>query len=208
MRFLRVFLAVLLVVALGNVGVLLFAFETVPDHHGQEKQFDVLIVLGTPAKADGSPSPELRERIDEGVREYHAGVAPHLIMTGAAAHNHFVEGQVMADYAAGEGVPRSAILVEDKAKDTVQNIWFSHAIMQSNGWHSAEVISSPYHLPRTALILQHYTGPLAFDWHTHPAHWPVEYSLSQKVQKDFHEAVGCVRLRLHGFKHSQYLPVT
>ncbi len=206
MRFFRVLAATLVVIALGYLGLLLFAFETVPDHHGQAKQFDVLIVLGTPAKADGSPSPELRERIAESVREYRAGVAPHLIMTGGAAHNHFVEGQVMADVAADAGVPRGAITVEDKAKDTVENIWFSRAIMQSNGWHSAEVISSPYHLPRTALILQHYTGPLAFDWHTHPAQWPAEYSVSQRLQKDFHEAVGCVRLRLHGFRPSKYLP--
>lgn len=208
MRFFRVLLAVVMIVVVGYLGVLLFAFATVPDHHGQETRFDVLIVLGTPAKADGSPSPELRERIDEGVREYRAGVAPHLIMTGGAAHNHFVEGQVMADYAAGEGVPRDAIVVEAQAKDTIQNIWFSRALMQTQNWHSAEVISSPYHLPRTALILQHYTGSLAFDWHTHPAHWPPEYGVQQKVQRDFHEALGCVHLRWQGFRHSQYLPGT
>ena len=208
MRLLRILLLILLVVALGYAGVLIFALETVPDHNASETHFDTLIVLGTPARPDGSPSPELRERIDEGVREYRAGVAPHLIMTGGAAHNHFVEGQVMADYAAQQGVPRSAIVVEGQAKDTIQNIWYSRGIMQANGWHSAEVISSPYHLPRTALILEHYTGPLAFDWRTHPAHWPPEYHLTQKIQKDVHEALGCVRLRWQGFSRSKFLPGT
>lgn len=208
MRFLRVLLTTLLVVAVGYVAVLFFAFETVPNHNAADTHFDTLIVLGTPARADGSPSPELRERIDEGVREFRAGVAPHIIMTGGPAHNHFVEGQVMADYAANEGVPRNAIVVEGQAKDTIQNIWFSHNIMQANGWHSAEVISSPYHLPRTALILEHYTGPQGFDWRTHPAHWPPEYRLSQKIKKDYAEAMGCIRLRWHGFNKSRFLPGT
>lgn len=205
MRSLRVLLIVLLAVALGYLGVLLFAFTTVPDHHGTEQHFDTLIVLGTPAKADGTPSPELQERIDEGVREYRAGVAPHLIMSGAAAHNRWVEGQVMADTAAAEGVPRDAIVVEAQAQDTVQNIWFSWQAMQGHGWRSAEVISSPYHLPRTALILQHYPQ---LDWHTHSAHWPPDYRLAQKLQKDWHEALYCLRLRWKGFKPSPYLPAT
>lgn len=203
MRFLRVLLAVLLAIVLGYFAVLLFAFTTVPNHHGSQQHFDTLIVLGTPAKADGAPSAELQERIDEGVREYRAGIAPHLIMTGAAAHNHYVEAQVMADAAAAEGVPRDAIVVEGQAKDTVQNLWFSAKVMQQHGWHSAEVISSPYHLPRTALILQHYP---ALDWHTHPSHWSANYGPWQKLQKDVHEAQYCLRLRWHGFTPSQYLP--
>ena len=205
---LAVVLAVVLVCAASYAGVLIFAFATVPDHNAADTHFDTLIVLGTPARADGSPSPELRERIEEGVREYRAGVAPHLIMTGGAAHNHFVEAQVMADYAAQQGVPREAIVVEGQAKDTVQNIWFSHELMQANGWRSAEVISSPYHMPRTALILEHYVGPMGFDWRTHAAHWPPEYHLNQKIKKDFAEATNCVRLRWHGFNKSKYLPGT
>jgi uncharacterized SAM-binding protein YcdF (DUF218 family) len=205
MRFFRTLFAVVLLAAVVYLGVFFLSFETVPNHNSADTHFDTLIVLGNPARPDGSPSPELRERIEESVREYRAGVAPHLIMTGGAAHNRFVEGQVMADYAAQEGVPPEAIVVEGKAKDTIQNIWFSRQIMQANGWHSAEVISSPYHLPRTALILEHYTGPLAFDWRTH---WPPEYHLSQRIQKEFHDATLCIRLRWHGFDKSRFLPGT
>lgn len=208
MRALRILLIVVLLVPVLYLAGLVLAFETIPNHNSADTHFDTLIVLGTPAKADGTPSPELRERIDEGVREYRAGIAPHLIMTGAAAHNRFVEAQVMADYAARQGVPRDAIVTETQAKDTIQNIWFSRQIMQANNWHSAEIISSPYHLPRTALIVEHYTGPLAFDWRTVPAHWPPEYGVSQKIRKDFAEATGCVRLRWHGFRPSKFLPAS
>ena len=202
-------LAVLVLVAIVSYfGLLFYSFETVPNHNAAHTHFDTLIVLGNPSRPDGSPAPGMRERVDESVREYRAGVAPHLIMTGGAAHNHFVEGQVMADYAAQQGVPRTAIVVEGQARDTAQNIWYSYQIMRANGWHSAEVISSPYHLSRTGLILEQYKGPFAFDWRTHASHWPPEFGTAQKLQKDLHEAILCVRLRWHGFNKSQFLPAT
>ncbi len=133
------------------------SYDNDPHAHDQcAKKFDTIIVLGTPAKSDGTPSPEQRERTLEGVREYKAGVAPYIIMTGGAAHNKFVEGQVMVDYAAAQGVPRDVMIVEGRATDTVTNIWYSKIIMDQHGWKTAEVISSPYHLPRTSLILEHY----------------------------------------------------
>lgn len=206
MRFVRIILLAFLSAAVCAALVAFLAWRTVPDHNSYQDHFDTLIVLGTTPRKDGTPSPELRERIDEGVREYKAGVAPHLIMTGGPAHSRFVEGQVMADYAVAEGVPRDAILVEGQAKDTIQNIWYSHVIMDAHGWHSAEVISSPYHLPRTGLILQHYTGPVGFAWRTHAAHWPAEYHLSDKLARDYREAVTCFAVRRAGFRHSDYLP--
>ncbi|SEB37435.1 YdcF family protein [Terriglobus roseus] len=208
MRFVRVVLWALLAAAVCSTLFVFLAWRTIPSRNSAQDHFDTLMVLGTPAKADGTPSAELRERIDEGVREYKAGVAPHIIMTGGAAHNKFVEGQVMADYAAAEGVPRDAIIVEGQAQDTIQNIWYSHAIMEKNGWHSAEVISSPYHLPRTSLILEHYTGPLRFDWRTHPAHWPATYNAWDKLKRDYREAVTCFAVRRAGFQHSNYLPAS
>jgi uncharacterized SAM-binding protein YcdF (DUF218 family) len=208
MRLLRTLLILIVLVVVCYYGVLFVAFQTIQNHNSADTHFDTLIVLGNPTRPDGSPAPELRERVDESVREYRAGIAPHVIMSGAAAHNRFVEAQVMADYAAQQGVPRNAIIVEGQAKDTAQNIWYSRQIMQANGWHSAEVISSPYHLPRTGLILKQYTGPFALDWRTHASHWPPEFDLRQKLQKDLHEAILCIRLRWHGFNKSPYIPAT
>ena len=61
-------------------------------------------------------------------------------------------------------------------------------------------------MPRTALILEQYKGLLALDWRTHPAHWPPEYDLTQKIQKEFHDATLCLRLRWHGFPKSKFVP--
>lgn len=189
-------------------GLLLANYDAIPAANTTLKRFDTLIVLGTPCTADGTPSPEQRERVLEGVREFRAGVAPHIIVTGGAAHNSFVEADCMKHLAVDQGVPPDAVIEEKQAKDTIQNIWFSKAIMDAHGWHSAEVISSPSHLPRTALILEHYTGRDRFAWRTHPAQWPKEFTQEQIVQHFAGEMKGCWRLTHRGFPNNRWLPGT
>ena len=56
--------------------------------------------------------------------------------------------------------------------DTIQNIFYSAQIMHDHHWSSAEIVSSPSHLPRAAFIASTFDTripPLAFNWHTHPA---------------------------------------
>ncbi len=197
-KVLIVVLAMVLVVIIAAASV----YRNIPDHNTDLTHFDTLIVLGNPAEADGIPSPEQRERTLEGVREYKAGVAPHLIFTGGAAHNRFVEADVMRDLAVVKGVPASDITVEDQAQNTIQNIYYSEQIMEDHHWKSAEIISSPCHLPRAALILSHYP----FAWRTRSAPWPVEYTTLEKALHFCVEAEYCLRLRIFGFPSSRFLP--
>ena len=184
-------------------------FVTLPTHNTTQTHFDTIIVLGTPTNTDGTPSPEQRERVLEGIREYKAGVAPHLIMTGGPAHNHFVEAHTMAQLAATQGVPASDILEEPQALNTIQNIYYSAQLMHQHNWSSAEVVSSPNHLGRTSLILNTFNTAqpaLSIDWHTHPAPWPHEYSLPHELLLDSVEALRCLQLRIQGFPPSKFLP--
>ncbi|MEO8725590.1 MAG: YdcF family protein [Acidobacteriaceae bacterium] len=173
-----------------------------PRENARLGKVDTLIVLGCPTRADGSPTPEQRERVMEGVREFKMGRSERMIMTGTAAHNRFVEAHAMAALAEANGVPASAVIEEVQAHDTIQNIYYSEKIMEAKGWHTAEVISSPYHLPRTALILRHYPQ---LQWETHAARWPAEYGLGRKLKLDWREAVGSFQIRMHGFRRSKFL---
>ena len=74
--------------------------------------FDTLIVLGSPADPDGKPSPEQRERVMEAVREFRAGRASHIIVSGGAAHNQWSEAGTMARIAESAGVPSQDIVPE------------------------------------------------------------------------------------------------
>jgi uncharacterized SAM-binding protein YcdF (DUF218 family) len=199
LRKLLTFLVALIVLIIGGTA---FLYRSIPTTNTNLTHFDAIVVLGTPSMEDGTPSPEQRERTLEGVREFKSGVAPHLIVTGGPAHNQFVEAHTMATLALAQGVPADAIIEEGQAQNTVQNIYYSQRIMAAHGWTSAEVVSSPSHLPRTALILEHFS----MQWSTHPAPWPPEYTLRQRLSHFTGEAESCLKLRIRGFPPTSFLP--
>ena len=191
----------LVLVLIYFVGVI-WSFETIPLSNTSVTHFDTIIVLGTPSLPNGLPSLEQTTRVLEGVREYRAGVAPHIIMTGGPAHNEFVEAHTMAQMAVRQGVPGSDLTEEGRAQNTVQNIFYSSLLMQQHGWKSAEIVSSPSHLPRAALILEHYTFP----WRTHAAPWPPQFSTTHILFAYWQEASYSCKLRWLGFNRTAYLP--
>lgn len=158
------------IIALGTVCALLFCWAFIarqvePKSNTNLAHFDAIIVLGTQADDDGNPTPRMLARVSEGVREYDRGLAPRLIVTGGAAHNQFVEAQVMARTAEAEGIPAPSIVIEPQAKDTIQNACYAVRIMKQHQWRSAEIVSSAAHLPRAAMIFDE----LPISWRTHPA---------------------------------------
>jgi uncharacterized SAM-binding protein YcdF (DUF218 family) len=152
-------------VVLGLFGWAVLAHQLAPTSNTSLTRFDAIIVLGAPSDSDGNPSPTQLARVTEAVREYERGVAPRLIMSGAADRNRPIEAKVMARTAEAQGIPASAIYEEGKAKDTIENGCYSVRIMERNGWHSAEVVSSASHLPRVGIIF----NKLPLEWRTHAA---------------------------------------
>jgi uncharacterized SAM-binding protein YcdF (DUF218 family) len=183
--------------------IMLFAtYETVPTHNTKLTHFDAILVLGTPALLNGQPSPEGRERVTEAVREFKAGRADHMIFSGGPTENQFTEGQVMASLAERQGVPAAAIAVEGQALNTIQNVYYSNQIMQQKGWKSVEVVSSPSHLPRAGLILEHYH----FQWKEHASYWPPEFDWRKTSMIYAGEIAETWILRWRGFAPSPFLP--
>ncbi len=177
------------------------SWRATPLANTQQQRFDVILVLGTPSRPDGSPSPEQRERVLQGVRAWRSGVAPRIVMSGAAAHNRWVEAHSMALLAEREGVPAEDVFEERQALNTIQNVYYTVAIMQAHGWQSAEVVSSWSHLPRAALILARF--PIL--WRMDAAPWPRELNLLERSVRDWSEAQYCMKLRLLGFPPSRFL---
>ncbi len=138
---------------------------TAPVSNTSLARFDAIIVLGSPADRDGNPTPMLLSTVNEAVREYERGVASRLIFTGGPTRASFIEAEVMARTARAEGIPDSAIFREPRAMNTIQNACYSVRIMKDHGWHSAEVVSTSWHLPRTGLILE----SLPIEWRTRAA---------------------------------------
>jgi len=136
-----------------------------PEGNTAQNHFDTLIVLGSPVDADGDPSPTEQARVTEAVYEYERGVAPRIIFTGGAVKNRFVEAHVMARTAEAQGIPAPVVFADGLSRNTIENTCNALGIMRRHGWESAEVISSPSHLPRAGLILSR----LPMKWRVHAA---------------------------------------
>ncbi|GAB5446172.1 YdcF family protein [Gymnodinialimonas sp.] len=71
---------------------------------------------------------------------FEAGAAPRIVFTGSGA------APLMADYAAAQGVPREAMVVESDSRSTLQNALFTSRIVPPDA--RVIVVSDAYHLPR------------------------------------------------------------
>ena len=200
-RLLRIF-GIVLATAIACSAIIYFS---IPMNDTQQGQFDVILVLGNPAKSDGSIAPVARSRVLEGIRQYRAGVAPNLLMTGGAVQNRFVEAQVMQQFARSQGVPPTALFAEGESKNTIQNAYYSYKIMQAHNWTSALIVSSPTHLRRASLIFRNY--PL--EWRMDEAPWPQDYPLRKRLWFWCSEIGYTSYGRIFGFPNArQYLPHT
>jgi uncharacterized SAM-binding protein YcdF (DUF218 family) len=137
-----------------------------PQGNIHASRFDAIIILGAHADDDGTPTPALLSRVTEGVREYERGTAPHIIVTGGGQLRG-VQADVMSRLLQAQGVPSSAIVLEPRADNTIQNACFSVRLMKQYGWKSAEVVTSASHLPRAEVIFSR--TPIAWRGHAAPS---------------------------------------
>lgn len=125
---------------------------------------DAIVVLGGGVLPDGTLPPVARARVERGVELFESGVAPRLILSGrcglSAPEPAVTEAAAMAGYAAAFGVPRGALFLEDDAKDTLGNAYFTRErFLEPNGWTSIRVVTSDFHLSRAAWVFRKILGP-------------------------------------------------
>ncbi len=182
-----------LAIVVGLAALVPLCYYTVPQGNTDLTHFDTLLILGVPARAQGGVSLEERWRVDEAAREFRAGRAEHLLFSGGASYNRWVEADAMAEYAETLGVPAGAILREPASVDTLSNVKESERLLEEHGWRSVEVVTSPEHMPRAALFMAR-THLL---WRMHGAPTPGQQIVTYR-RRLVEEAVATTILRLGG----------
>ena len=128
-------------------------------HFRKNKGLKYVIVLG--AGLSGTrPTPLLRSRIDKGIQVYRDNPGARLIFSGGQGADEAVsEARAMADYALAEGVPEGDMLLEDRSRNTDENIRYSAELITKDTEGSPSeaapkiaIVTSSYHLMRALLI--------------------------------------------------------
>jgi uncharacterized SAM-binding protein YcdF (DUF218 family) len=114
---------------------------------------DVIIVLGCNPRGETGPSPCMQARAGHAADLYKEGYSKHIIATGNPR-----ESRVLQSVLEGAGVPPGAIVSDSSSYNTIQNITNSQAIMLARGWHSAILVTEPFHIKRSALIARDVWG--------------------------------------------------
>jgi uncharacterized SAM-binding protein YcdF (DUF218 family) len=105
-----------------------------------------LIVLGFPARANGSLHPLQKWRTDMAVRAADRLGAERVVFSGGPSRGRPAEAEMMAAYAVKAGIPAAFVRTETKATSTWQNIEFSLPMVE--GFDRLAVVSDPLHAAR------------------------------------------------------------
>jgi len=114
------------------------------------KSADVVLVLGRELVAGDLPSDVFTARLDHGADLLLCGAARAILvsggLTGTARRS---EAAVGRDHLLGRGVPEGAILVEERSRFTLENLFHARQTLAERGLHRAILVSDPLHLARS-----------------------------------------------------------
>ena len=135
---------------------------------------DAVVVFAGGVGESGRAGGGVQERIGKAVELYQAGVAPRVIISSGFVFT-LREAEVMKAIAIDNGVPAEAIVLEQAASNTYENVVFTHRILSANNWRRIALVSSPYHMRRALLTWRKVapevqviaTPPLATQFYAH-----------------------------------------
>lgn len=120
---------------------------------------NTVIVLGA-GLIEGTVSPLLASRLRKGRavldRSAATGLTPRIITSGGQGPDEPVsEAEAMREFLVDDGVPAAAVLVEDRSRNTEENLAFSAEVMAAHGLAGpTAVVTNDFHALRAALMMR------------------------------------------------------
>ena len=110
------------------------------------------LILGAAVWPDGAPSPTLRRRTLHAAALWRRGGVRFLIPCGGLGLHPPTEAEAMRALLLAEGVPSGAIHLEDRSRNTHENLLFALPILADLGATQAVIVTDATHAPRARLI--------------------------------------------------------
>ena len=111
---------------------------------------DAIVVFAGGVGESGRAGGGFQERVTQAIELYRAGHAPRMVFSSGFVFT-MREAEVMKAVAVANGVPPEAILLEESASNTRENVVFTKRILDEHGWRRVLLVSSPYHMRRALL---------------------------------------------------------
>jgi uncharacterized SAM-binding protein YcdF (DUF218 family) len=125
---------------------------------------EVIVVLGGATRQQSYPRPthevnEAGDRLLHALRLYQQGKAPHLLLSGGAAaydspDTLAPEAEAMADLLMTMGVPKEALWLETRSRNTYENAVESKKLLDAANIQRVILVTSAMHMPRAAAIFR------------------------------------------------------
>jgi len=131
---------------------------------------DMAVIFGNMLAPDGTPIRILAERLDVGIRCYHAGNCPILFVSGSVDGPGRDEAASMRRYLVSHGVPDAAIVTDAHGDNTLATAQHAVAYLHTHALSRVMLISQYYHLPRAALAFSRAGFPGLKIYADYPAH--------------------------------------
>jgi uncharacterized SAM-binding protein YcdF (DUF218 family) len=115
------------------------------------KPADVIVVI---------PDSETGYSVEYGVKLFKEGWAKkdRIILSGGVATWKYTWASLMKEQALSLGVPRNAILLEEKSASTKENAIFAKDVIKRHGYTSLILVTSAYHSKRANKIFEKIMG--------------------------------------------------
>ena len=110
---------------------------------------DCIIVLGAGVRADGTPSPMLKDRLLQGIALYDMGASDRLLMSGDNTKKGYDEVNTMKQYAIDKGIVSEDIFMDHAGISTYDSIYRAKEIFQAE---KIIIVTQKYHLYRALYI--------------------------------------------------------
>jgi uncharacterized SAM-binding protein YcdF (DUF218 family) len=113
---------------------------------------DAILVLGRALVGD-ELSDVFRARLEHGARLLRSGLAPRIVISGGrTGRSSRSEAEAGGDYLFEQGIDREAVLLEDRSRHTLENLFFVRETARGASWRRILLVSDPLHLARAAAL--------------------------------------------------------
>ena len=112
------------------------------------EEIDCVLVLGCGLEADGSPSPMLHDRLQQGWL-FTKGSSPKLLVSGDHGREEYDEVNAMKRFAEEQGIPSEDVFMDHAGFSTYESVYRARDIFQVR---RMVIVTQEYHLSRALYI--------------------------------------------------------